>query len=59
MMLDFYDSSVVMWILDWAMGLVSIGCVADVFCPISRLVLNANYISIILCQNKKRLNHLL
>lgn len=58
-MLDFYDSSVVMWILDWVMGLVSIGCVADVFCPFSRLVINANCISIILCQTKKELNHLL
>lgn len=58
-MLDFYDSSVVMWILDWVMVLVSIGCVVDVFCPFLKLVLNANCTSIILCQSKKKqLNHI-
>ena len=48
-----------MWILDWVMELVSRTCVADVFCPFARLVLNANYISTIVRQTKKKLNLLL
>jgi hypothetical protein len=53
-MLDIYDFLLVLWILDWVMGLVSIDWVADVFCRFSRLVLNANCISTIRAKLKKK-----